>query len=161
MAQESEPFELIFDGQQRSDILTYTITKGIKKSFNYNFKVAAINQVGTSLFSPTLTSFAAVVPSTPQNFIITNSGLGSVDLAWTQPQYDGGSPLSGYYVYYQKTGIDTTWTKSSLLSFALFEYQVTSLTANTQYSFKMTAANIKGESIQSGIKYQYAAAVPT
>jgi titin len=111
---------LIFDGQQRADILTYTITQGIKKSSHYNFKVAAINQVGTSPFSPTLSSFAAVVPSMPQNFNITSSGLGSVNLAWTPPLYDGGSPLSGYYVYYQKTGIDTTWSKSSLLSFALF-----------------------------------------
>jgi titin len=147
MAQESEPFTLIFDGKQRSDILTYTITQGIKKSTNYNFKVAAINQVGVSPFSPTLTSFAAVVPATPQGFNITSSDLGSVYLAWSPPLYDGGSPLSGYYVYYQKTGIETTWTKTSLLSFALFEYQVTSLTTNSQYSFKITAANIKGESI--------------
>lgn len=71
MAQESEPYIMIFDGAQRADILTYTIAKGIKRSSRYNFKVAAINQVAVSPFSPKLTSFAAVVPSTPQNFNIT------------------------------------------------------------------------------------------
>jgi len=35
------------------------------------------------------------------------------------------------------------------------------LEANKQYSFKITAANLKGESEFSGIRYQYASAVPT
>ena len=100
MAEENDPFELIFDGQQRSDILTFTITSGIKKSGHYHFKVTAINFVGVSAFSPTLTSFAAVVPSSPQNFVITTSNIGSVSLEWAAPKYDGGSPLSGYYIYF-------------------------------------------------------------
>jgi len=53
-----------------------------------------------SAFSPTLTSFAAVVPSSPQNFVITTSNIGSVSLEWAAPKYDGGSPLSGYYIYF-------------------------------------------------------------
>jgi hypothetical protein len=82
MSQESEPSVMIFDGSYRADILTYTVTTGITKSFNYNFYVVAINAVGVSPNSQVLTSFAAVVPSAPLNFNVTSSNLGSVTLAW-------------------------------------------------------------------------------
>lgn len=41
-------------------------------------------------------------------------------------------------------------------------YTLTSLTANAEYSLKIVAENVRGESeIPSGVIYQYAAAVPT
>jgi|LauGreDrversion4_2_1035121.scaffolds.fasta_scaffold230284_2 hypothetical protein len=48
MAQESDPYVMIFDGSYRADILTYTVTSGIKKSLRYNFYLTAINAVGVS-----------------------------------------------------------------------------------------------------------------
>jgi len=80
MSEESKPYILIFDGSLRSDILTYTVSNGIKKSGNYHFKVTANNYVGVSQFSPVLNVFAAVVPSIALNFTITDSNLGSVSL---------------------------------------------------------------------------------
>jgi hypothetical protein len=56
---------MVFDGQSRSDILTYTATQDIKKSLSYHFKLTAINFVGTSKYSAVLTCFAAVVPLPP------------------------------------------------------------------------------------------------
>ncbi len=65
MAEDAGEFKLIYDGSGRSDILSHTQQQGITKSSYYKFKVQALNAVGSSPFSPVLTTFAAVVPTTP------------------------------------------------------------------------------------------------
>lgn len=80
-------------------------------------------------------------------------------LSWLAPEDDGGSPITGYYIHYHLIGTANAWAMTSLISEELNLYQVTGLTANSQYSFKITAVNVKGQSEQSGILYQYAGAV--
>ena len=106
-----------------------------------------------------MVTFAAVVPTTPLDFNITGSSSGIIDVAWQAPQYDGGSPLTGYYLYYKLTTA-ATFTQSALINATEFTFQLTGLTADTEYAVRITAANIKGESVPSGILYQYASAVP-
>ena len=65
MSEMSLAYNLIYDGTGRSDILTFTVLNGVKKTLNYNFKLVAINNVGTSDYSAALTSFIAVVPTAP------------------------------------------------------------------------------------------------
>lgn len=77
--------------------------------------VQAINAVGASAFSPVLTTFAAVVPSTPLNLEIVTSASGTIDLSWEASQYDGGSPILGYYVEYRLSTL-TVFSKTSLIS---------------------------------------------
>jgi sulfatase maturation enzyme AslB (radical SAM superfamily) len=108
--------------------------------------------VGASAQSPPLLSFAAVVPTTPLDFVITNSASGIIDVAWQAPQYDGGSPLLGYYVYYKLTSA-TTYTQSILVNTTVFSFQIASLTADSEYAVRITADNVKGESTPSGILY--------
>lgn len=100
---------MVFDGTQRADILTFTVTEGIVKTREYHFKITAINFVGVSQFSDVLTCLAAVVPGVPQNVAIVTSVLGAVTLSWLAPADDGGSPLTGYYIYYKRTGIVSAW----------------------------------------------------
>ena len=66
----------------------------------------------------------------------------------------------GYYIYYKVSG-EATWSKTALISANLYEETVSSLTVDTQYSLKIVAENEKGESVQSGIIYQYSGSVPT
>lgn len=159
MAEEELSFKMVFDGTQRSDILSYTVTSGITKTLNYHFKLTATNFVGTSAFSPVLTSLAAVVPSVPQDFEITGSALGSVSLAWAAPLQDGGSPLTGYYIYFRLFGSGSVWSKTDFLSEEFNSYEVIGLTPNLKYSFKIVGVNVKGESEQSGVLYQYSGAL--
>jgi len=42
---------MVYNGEHRSDILTYTVTQGISLTLQYHFKVVAINVVGQSSFS--------------------------------------------------------------------------------------------------------------
>jgi hypothetical protein len=160
MSKQSLDFEMVYDGASRSDVLTYLVENQILRSTSYNFKVRAINRIGYSSFSPVLKSFAAVVPSTPLGFHHTDSQSGSISLAWDSPLYDGGAALTGYYIYY-KVASDTSWSKTTLVTADLHQETVGSLTPDTQYSLKIVAVNEKGESVQSGIMYQYASAVPT
>ena len=48
MAEEQFSFKMIFDGTQRADILTYTVTEGVVKTREYHFKITALNFVGVS-----------------------------------------------------------------------------------------------------------------
>jgi hypothetical protein len=104
MQEQALGYKLVYDGSGRSDVLTYTVTSGIRKSLNYGFKVLAINAIGESALSPELATFAAVVPTSPLSFTITGSTSGTVSVSWVQPKYDGGSKLLGYYVYYKLSG---------------------------------------------------------
>jgi len=49
MAEEALAPKMIYDGANRSDVLTYTVTSGITKRKSYHFRVLAINNVGKSL----------------------------------------------------------------------------------------------------------------
>lgn len=159
MAEMSQSFQLVFDGTNRSDILTHTIVNDVKKTLSYHFKVAAINNVGQSDFSPVLTSFIAVVPTAPVDFKYTTSAASSISIEWKPPLFDGGSSLTGFYVYFRISGV-ATWSKSAVIDADLFSFDLTGLTANTNYAIKMVAANAKGESEFTGILYQFASAVP-
>ena len=55
---------------------------------------------------------------------------------------------------------DTTWSKTTPISADVHQETVISLTVDTQYALKIVAENEKGESVQSGILYQYSGAVP-
>ena len=90
------------------------------------------------------------------------SGLGSVQLRWEEPLEDGGAELTSYSVYYRRTGVDTEWTKhSASLKYSQLSFEMSGLAHNSQYSFKVTAANVKGESAFSQTVHQYTSAVPS
>lgn len=144
MQQEDELYFIVFNGTNRADIQSFTATN-IDFGKEYSFKLQAMNDVGVSPFSPSLTTLAAVVPSVPKQFRATDSQLGSVALQWTTPNSDGGSPLTGFVIYYKPTGTGS-WSTTSLIPTSTLYYQVSGLSTNTQYSFKITAANVKGQS---------------
>jgi hypothetical protein len=74
-----------------------------------------MNYVGTSEFSPVLTSLAAVVPTTPLAFAIETSGEGSVTVSWLATAENSGSPVLGYYIYYKQTESSDSWAKTELV----------------------------------------------
>lgn len=163
MAEGPREYNLIYDGTNRADVLTFTATKGIKKSLWYKFKVTAINIIGESQLSPDMTSFVAVVPSPPVNFEFVNSDAGSIEFKWKEPMYDGGATLKGYYIYYKKTlsGLNSPFIKGDFIPASELTYILNGLDADQEYVTYLRAYNIKGESIRTGVIYQYAGAVPS
>ena len=122
MAENEKSFSLVYDGTQRADVREFTVTTGVTEKNTYFFKVRAVNFVGWSGFSPVLESFAAVPPSTPLEFAVIDSSLGAVTLSWREPLQDGGSQLTGYFVYSKKSAVEASWQKSSKIPRDFYSY---------------------------------------
>jgi hypothetical protein len=78
-----------------------------------------------------MTSFVAVVPSTPIDFTFVSSDEGSIDVKWKEPRYDGGATLKGYYVYYKKTlsGLTAPFIKGTIIPASDLTYTISGLEA--------------------------------
>ncbi|MFA6417090.1 MAG: fibronectin type III domain-containing protein, partial [Patescibacteria group bacterium] len=126
----------------------FLTVNGLTNGTTYTFTVTATNAVGTSTPSGTSNSITpASAPNAPTNLavIIQNS---SVDLSWSAPVFNGGSPITDYVVEYKLTsggvwsvfndGIGTTPATT-----------VTSLSNDNSYDFRVSAKNIVGRGTAS------------
>jgi len=98
----------------------------------------AIKAWFTSLVSPTI---QPGVPSAPSGLIAVGQ-YGHVDLTWSPPISDGGSPITGYEIYR-----GTSFEGLSLLTSVGNQlwYQDASVTNGQVYYYRVTAVNSAGE----------------
>jgi len=121
-----------------------TVT-GLTNGVTYEFRVRAINGVGTALDSniPSVTVLAPIAPSTPSaptaSTILSISG-GTASVAFSAPSANG-SAITSYTVTSSPGGIQVSGASSPLI--------VTGLTNNTSYTFTVTATNGVGTSSSS------------
>ena len=136
-----------------SNATSYAVTTDLINEHEYSFQVIAVNNVGPSEASNSVSvtpSPPATAPDAPTNLTAT-VGPSEVTLSWTSPS-DGGSPITGYK-YKKKVG-STAWEASwtSILTSINDEevnatsYRVTSLINDTAYTFKVQAVNAQGSS---------------
>eukprot|EP00434_Breviolum_minutum_P041092 symbB.v1.2.036548.t1/scaffold5188.1/size32682/4 len=81
-------------------------------AFGYGFNQTlenVVSEVGTSVASA-IASFVAAATPDPPTVSVSSSTNTQIDLAWT-PGSDGGSTITGWYVYGSTDGI--TWTAAS------------------------------------------------
>ena len=126
---------------------TYTVT-GLTPSTNYFFAVTATNATGTSPQSgvASATTSAPGAPSAPTSLVAT-AGNASVNLSWTAPSSNGGSPITGYVVYYSSSsGSELT---GSSYSTSATTATISSLNNATTYYFEVVATNGYGDSVVS------------
>jgi predicted phage tail protein len=121
-------------------VLTYTDI-GLINGQTYSYKVSAINFVGEGAQSNELSANSIGPPTAPQN-LQGFSGDAYVNLTWTAPSSDGGSPIIRYQVWRGTTAGEETFLANAG---PLLWYNNTGLINGQTYYYKVNAVNSVGE----------------
>ncbi|MPM52971.1 hypothetical protein SDC9_99735 [bioreactor metagenome] len=119
--------------------MTYTLTNN---DLGKTLKVELVADITDSAFTGSVAEtidIPAVIPAAP--VITASAGSGTVTLSWSTP-FDGGSPLTGYKLYY-KSGSNAYGTAIEIAANAV-SYDVTALSNGTAYTFKLEAISSVG-----------------
>ena len=119
---------------------TYTAT-GLTRVTEYNFNVAAINEVGTGADGNTPAhTTSAVVPGAPGTLSLAagTDANTQINLSWSAPSDTGGAAITGYRIKKDGSVIvaDTSSTGTT--------YTASGLTGGTSYNFNVAAINSIG-----------------
>ena len=124
------------------------IVSGLTDGTNYDFKVRAVNAIGSGSESSTATAASRRVirtPDAPRNLSASNHSTGKVTLSWDAPIFNGGASITGYEYRVDK-GNDGSW--SSWGSTGSWGTRTTvrlrNLSTNTRYGFQVRAVNSQG-----------------
>ena len=119
-----------------------TVT-GLANGVAYVFQVAAVNDAGVGLFSP---SSAAVIPAGlagPATAVVASRGNGSATLTWAAPASNGGAAISNYVVQ-RSADSGTSWVAVARAVSSATSASVTGLVNGTSYVFRVAAVNRVG-----------------
>jgi alpha-tubulin suppressor-like RCC1 family protein len=113
--------------------------------------VGIVAPVGAPTASTRAGAATAVLEATPTKPIeVTATGFHRrVQLTWTAPASDGGSPISGYRVQRSMNG--TSWTTLTSTAPLTRSYSVRDLANGTRYFFRIAARNADGFGANSNI----------
>ena len=81
------------------------------------------------------------MPGPPGNFRGTDVTNTSCSLSWNAPQYDGGSPVTGYNVEMYKW---SQWIRMNSTPITACFTDLTDLVKGTKYEFRVCAQNAAG-----------------
>jgi hypothetical protein len=127
----------------------------------YNYRVSAINSVGTGSASTADSATTdATAPGAPTGLSATANGHDQIDLSWTAPASTGGASITGYKIERESpTGngfsnlvADTSSTDTT--------YSDTSLDPETEYNYRVSAINSAGTGSASTADDATTAAAP-
>ena len=114
---------------------------------NYFFNVVAINAAGDSPRSEDVSvTTLDIIPNSP-SIATTIQGLDWINLTWTAPPSNGGSPITGYVVYYGLTAYPSTLNVTA--EPGVRSANVTGLEPRTTYFINLVAVNAAGSSMPS------------
>ena len=141
-----------------TDSMTTHSHTGLTAGTTYHYRVAAMNEIGSSMTSETAMATTTAVPGTPSDLTATAMSQSQIDLSWTASSEDGGSDITGYTFEYS-TDDGSTWSDPAATD-SMSTHSHTGLTAGTTYHYRVAAINEVGSSMTSEIAMATTAAAP-
>ena len=134
----------------RSTSTSYAHT-GLAPASTRHYRVSAINRIGVGRASSVASATTdATVPDPPTDLTATATSPTQIDLAWTEPAYDGGAPVTGYRIEVSRSGTDWTDLVASTASTAT-SYAHTGLLPGSRRFYRVSAINRAGVGEPSGV----------
>jgi len=125
-------------------------TKDLKEGTEYEYRVIAENLAGQSKPSEPCKPFKAKMPydrpGPPLNVKYGTVTKSSIELSWSKPATDGGSPILGYKIE-RRNAKTLNW--SSMESLGIIKdcnYTLKNLNEGQEYEFRVVACNLAGDS---------------
>ena len=98
-------------------------------------------------------------PGAPEGLEVIETQRTTATLKWSPPTHDGGSPLTGYVI--EKRDMKRpTWTSAGKVPKDTTEFCVEKLLEGSEYLFRVTAENKKGQGQPCEIKEPVTAKSP-
>lgn len=129
--------------------LSYTVT-GLSNGQAYQFRVAAVNAIGTSSYSNIASLNVLDIPSAPLNLALSVNAPKAIDLSWNSPTNNNGSNITDYVIEYSANSGSSYTVFSDGVS-TTTSSTITGLSDNTAYLIRVRAKNSVGEGINSTI----------
>ncbi len=123
-----------------STVAASKLLTGLEPNTTYEVGVGAVSAEGQGQWSTTVVNTTAGPPAAPTALVLT-PGANTLKVAWKLPA-NGGSPLTGILLRYQRTS-GGAWTEVPLLPSST-SYTINDLTANTGYLVEVMASNAIG-----------------
>jgi titin len=112
---------------------------GLENGRAYSYKVLAHNAAGNGPLSSSVQATPFTVPGAPEDLQAT-PGDGFINLTWSDPAFDGGSPITGYQIWRgEASGSEISWT-----TVTGHWYNDTGLVNGQDYYYLVKAVNAAG-----------------
>ncbi|MBL4597049.1 MAG: fibronectin type III domain-containing protein, partial [Robiginitomaculum sp.] len=119
-----------------------TASTNVQNGVEYTLRVYAVNTIGSSASSPTVTVTPLTIPTEPRS-VKAVPAAGEVALSWAAPSSTGGAAITDYIVKVSSDSGATFTTFADGTGTGL-SATVTSLTDGNAYQFRVAAVNSEG-----------------
>ena len=121
---------------------------GLRADSTRHYRVSAVNIVGTSTVPSNAASATTGQATAPGDVlaVLISSGDRQLTVGWLAPEYDGGSPITGYVVQWKRLDdLDyDEMSRQAEVAADRHRYTITGLTNGTVYTVRVRAKNAAG-----------------